>query len=234
MPQPTVGNAEASTEKSRRSGWGPEPDPDPEMPKHTDYRWWHAPSLEAVIRILAARPSALAGGHSASRCGGGQLARAEIAVPDFAPGAAGLKTGRLCRSFSCRCGVRGTGGLTPIHSQPRGDGLSPQQLRRGARVAYRLASRRPGITRSASKRHPHYQGSQRRRVQHRPSTTTEIARRINTACRSTGGYSPPCRQPPHGLRFPRGWIVPSAAMCRTFPEGARSLLATGPAAATRV
>ena len=111
---------------------------------------------------------------------------------------------------------------------------SPQQLRRVARVAYRLASRRPGITRSASKRHPHYQGSQRRRVQHRPSTTTEIARRINTACRSTGGYSPPCRQPPHGLRFPRGWIVPSAAMCRTFPEGARSLLATGPAAATRV
>jgi len=113
-----------SSNSMGRSGWGPEADPDPEMPKHTDYRWWHAPSLYAVIRILAARPSALAGGHSASRCGGGQLARAEIAVPDVAPGAAGLKTGRLCRSFSCRCGVRGTGGLTPIHSQPRGDGLS--------------------------------------------------------------------------------------------------------------
>jgi len=95
----------------------------------------------------------------------------------------------------------------------------------GSRIG--LLAEGPGITRSASKRHPHYQGSQRRRVQHRPSTTTEIARRINTACRSTGGYSPPCRQPPHGLRFPRGWIVPSAAMCRTFPEGARSLLATG-------
>ena len=34
-----------SSNSMGRSGWGPEPDPDPEMPKHTDYRWWHAPSL---------------------------------------------------------------------------------------------------------------------------------------------------------------------------------------------